>query len=66
MKVGSLVRHKGFVGITTARRVCQSGLIRFQVEWCITPDKIVKGLWWNSHELELLDSDDINILRGSC
>jgi len=66
MFVGSLVRHKGFIGITTAKRTLPSGLVRFQVEWCTTPGKVAKSLWWNSHELELLGTEEINILRGTC
>lgn len=65
MFVGSLVRHNGFIGIVTAMKIFPSGLVRSQVEWA-THGEIAKGLWWNSSELEVLDSDDINILRGSC
>ena len=66
MFVGSLVRHKGFLGIVTEQKVCPHGPTRNQVEWITTPGKIAKGLWWNSSDLEVLDSDDINILRGGC
>lgn len=67
MFVGNLVRHKNMgdhIGIVTARKTFPTGVVRNQVEWI--PNHIAKGLWISSTELERLDSDEINILRGSC
>jgi len=67
MFVGNLVRHENMgehLGIVVARKEFPTGVVRNQVEWI--PNNIAKGLWINSTELEVLDSDEINILRGSC
>ena len=64
MFVGSLVRFKGHLGIITSQKTFPSGLVRNRVEWC--SDDIVKNLWWDAEDLDVLGTDEINILRGSC
>ena len=66
MFVGSLVRirYNEHIGIITAQKTLPSGIIRNQVEWC--SGDIAKGLWINSSDLQLVSSEEINILRGSC
>ncbi len=66
MFVGSLVRirYNEYIGIITAQKTLPSGIIRNQVEWC--SGDIAKGLWINSSDLQLVSSEEINILRGSC
>ena len=67
VNIGSLVKHEnvaGCIGIVVAQKSFLTGVVRNQVEWF--PNNIAKGLWINSTELEVLDSDEINILRGSC
>ena len=65
MFVGSLVRirYNEHIGIITAQKSLPSGLVRNQVEWC--SGNIAKGLWINSSDLQLVSSEEINILRGS-
>lgn len=65
MFVGSLVRirYNEYIGIITAQKTLPSGIIRNQVEWC--SGDIAKGLWINSSDLQLVSSEEINILRGS-
>ena len=67
VNIGSLVKHEnvaGCIGIVVGQKSFPTGVVRNQVEWF--PNNIAKGLWLNSTELEVLDSDEINILRGSC
>jgi hypothetical protein len=66
MFVGSLVRirYNEHIGIITAQKTLPSGIIRNQVEWC--SGNIAKGLWINSSDLQIVSSEEINILRGSC
>ena len=67
MFVGNLVRHENMgehLGIVVARKAFPTVGVRYQVEWI--PSHMARGLWINSTALERLDSDDINILRGSC
>ena len=65
MFVGSLVRirYNEYIGIITAQKTLPSGIIRNQVEWC--SGDIANGLWINSSDLQLVSSEEINILRGS-
>ena len=67
VNIGSLVKHENVadcIGIVVEQKSFLTGVVRNQVEWF--PNNIAKGLWINSTELEVLDSDEINILRGSC
>jgi len=70
VNIGSLVKHElfvGCIGIVVEQKSFPTGVVRNQVEWF--PDNInniAKALWLNSTELERLDSDEINILRGGC
>lgn len=64
MFVGSLVRirYNENIGIITAQKTLPSGLVRNQVEWC--SGNTAKGLWINSSDLQLVSSEEINILRN--
>lgn len=55
MFVGSLVCHKGFLGIVTEQKVFPHGPTRNQVAW-VVKGKIAKGLWWDSSDLELVNA----------